>query len=410
VTDELSAVPTSGQVLIYREGETRLRVRVEGNTVWLTQAGIAALYQTTPQNVTMHLRDAYESGELTHAATCKDFLQVRQEGNREVERQLKHYNLDAILSVGYRVRSERGTLFRQWATAQLRELLVKGFVLDDERIKAGRTIGQDYFDELLERIRDIRSSERLFYQKITDIYATSIDYDPNAETSMTFFATVQNKLHWAIHGRTAAEIIRSRADARKPHMGLTTWKNAPAGPVRQTDVVTAKNYLNEKELSELNRVVSMYLDYAEDQAKRHKPMHMTEWVARLDAFLQFNERNILKHAGTISHELAQAHALEQFSQYDAKRLAEEAAEPSSDFDKLVEQTRRTQAKLPPPKPAPPKKRRIGFGPDDDRTGSSSDFVARDRPPTRRACKSTIGNLKSRIHAPARRHRSRKASG
>jgi hypothetical protein len=270
-------------------------------------------------------------------------------------REVDFYNLDMILAVGYRVRSERGTLFRQWATAQLRELLVKGFVLDDARIKAGRTIGQDYFNELLERIRDIRSSERLFYQKITDIYSTSMDYDSSADATKTFFATVQNKLHWAIHGRTAAEVIRSRADARKPHMGLTTWKNAPGGPVRQADVTVAKNYLTAKELSELNRVVSMYLDFAEDQATRHRPMHMADWIARLDAFLQFNERNILKHAGTISHELAGAHALEQFGQYDARRLAEEAARPTSDFDKLVEETRHTQASLPRPKPAHPRR-------------------------------------------------------
>ncbi len=215
---------------------------------------------------------------------------------------MDHYNLDVILAVGYRVRSHRSTQFRQWATAQLRELLVKGFVLDDERIKAGRTIGQDYFDELLNRIRDIRASERLFYQKITDIYATSIDYDANADISKTFFATVQNKLHWAIHGHTAAEIIRERANASQPNMGLTTWKNAPRGTIRRVDVTIAKNYLSESEIAELNRIVSMYLDYAEDRARRHSPMHMADWVSRLDRFLQFNERNILTHAGTISHE------------------------------------------------------------------------------------------------------------
>jgi hypothetical protein len=356
VKDNLPAVPTSGQMLMYREGELSLRVRVEGKTVWLSQRQLADLYQISVPTVNEHLSDIHAERELGPQATIRSFRIVQDEGGREVARSVEHYNLDAILAVGYRVRSEQGTLFRQWATAQLRELLVKGFVLDDERIKAGRTIGQDYFDELLERIRDIRSSERLFYQKITDIYATSIDYDQNAETTKTFFATVQNKLHWAIHGRTAAEIIRSRADARKPHMGLTTWKNAPAGPVRQADVTVAKNYLTDKELAELNRVVSMYLDYAEDQARRLKPMHMADWIARLDAFLRFNERNILKHAGTISHELAEAHALEQFGQYDARRLAEEATRPSSDFDKLVEETRRTQAKLPSPKPKRNKKR------------------------------------------------------
>jgi hypothetical protein len=206
---------------------------------------------------------------------------------------VEHYNLDAILAVGYRVRSGRGTAFRQWATARLSELLVKGFTMDDERIKAGRTLGDDYFEELLERIREIRASERLFYQKITDIYATSIDYDPSAGITETFFATAQDKLHWAIHGHTAAEIIYHRADAGKPHLGLNTWKNAPNGPVRKTDVTIAKDYLTEEEIRELNRIVTMYLDYAEDQARRHKPMHMAHWVKKLDAFLQFNERNIL---------------------------------------------------------------------------------------------------------------------
>ena len=230
-----------GQVLIYRDGALNLRVRLEGRTVWLTQAGMAELFQTTPQNITIHIKGIYDDGELDEAATCKEYLQVRLEGGRRVQRSLVHYSLDVILAVGYRVRSARGTHFRRWATAQLRELLVKGFVLDDERIKAGRTIGQDYFDELLDRIRDIRASERLFYQKITDIYATSIDYDPRAEISETFFATVQNRLHWAIHGHTAAEIIHQRADAAKPNMGLTTWKNAPLGPVRKADVTVAKN-------------------------------------------------------------------------------------------------------------------------------------------------------------------------
>ena len=290
-------------------------------------------------------------------ATCKEYLQVRQEGGRQVQRALKHYNLDMILAVGYRVRSPRGTQFRQWATAQLRELLVKGFVLDDERIKAGRTIGQDYFEELLARIRDIRASERLFYQKITDIYATSIDYDPNAEITQTFFKTVQNKLHWAIHGHTAAEIIHQRADATKPNMGLTTWKNAPHGPIRKADVTIAKNYLTEQEIGELNRIVSMYLDYAEDQAHRKRAMHMTDWIARLDAFLRFNERNILTHAGKVSHELAEEHAHAEFLKYDEHRRALEAQQPTGDFDRLVDETKQVQAKLPPPKPEKPRRRK-----------------------------------------------------
>jgi hypothetical protein len=243
--------------------------------------------------------------------------------------------LDAILAVGYRVRTPRGTQFRQWATAQLRELLVKGFVLDDERIKAGRTLGADYFDELLARIRDIRSSERLFYQKITDIYATSIDYDSDAEITQLFFQTVQNKMHWAAHRHTAAEIVKQRADAAKPNMGLTTWKNAPAGQIRKADVGIAKNYLTQEEIQALNLIVSAYLEFAELQAQNHHPMHMTDWIAKLDNFLRLSDRDILTHAGKISHGLAQEHAQTQFVQYENQRRQLEATETSSDFDKVV---------------------------------------------------------------------------
>ena len=291
-------------MLIYGDGGLRLQVRLDGQTVWLSQAGMAELFQTTKQNISLHIQNIFEEGELSPEATVKQYLTVQTEGSRQVRRAIDHYNLDVIIAVGYRVRSHVGTRFRQWATAQLSELLTKGFVLDDERIKAGRTIGQDYFDELLTRIRDIRASERLFYQKITDIYATSIDYDANAEVSRQFFATVQNKLHWAIHGRTAAEVIRERADAAKPNMGLTTWKNAPRGPIRKTDGEVAKNYLAEDEITDLNRIVSMYLDYAEDQARKKRPMYMREWAQKLDAFLQFNERDVLTHKGTVSHDSA----------------------------------------------------------------------------------------------------------
>jgi hypothetical protein len=233
------------------------------------------------------------------------------------------------------VRSSRGTQFRQWATAQLQELLVKGFVMDDERLKEGKSIGQDYFDELVLRIRDIRASERRFYQKITDIYATSIDYDGRAEITQEFYATVQNKLHWASHGKTAAEVIKSRADARKKNMGLTNWKNSPDGPVRKSDVAIAKNYLKEEELQALNRVVTMYLDYAEDQALSRKQMHMADWVKKLDGFLQFNEKNILTHAGKISHQMALEHAEKEFNKHEANQRLIEATEPTSDFDKFA---------------------------------------------------------------------------
>jgi hypothetical protein len=245
--------------------------------------------------------------------------------------------------VGYRVRSPRGTQFRQWATANLRDLLVKGFVLDDDRLKAGESLGADYFDELLARIRDIRASERRFYQKITDIYATSIDYDAQAEITKTFYATVQNKLHWAIHGHTAAEIVLQRADARQPNMGLSTWKNAPRGPIRKTDVTIAKNYLTQEELNQLNRVVTMYLDYAEFQAQKRQPMHMADWVSKLDAFLQFNEQNILRHAGKVSHDMAQPHAEREFSRYEAERRRLEATQPTSDFDRAVDEVKRLEA-------------------------------------------------------------------
>ncbi len=276
-----------------------------------------------------------------------------------------------ILAVGYRVRSPRGTAFRQWATAQLSELLVKGFVLDDERIKGGRTIGRDYFDELLARIRDIRTSERLFYQKITDIYATSIDYDPSTEMTQRFFRTVQNKMRWAAHGHTAAEIIAQRADAAKPNMGLTTWKNAPAGPIRKADVGIAKNYLARDEIEALNLIVSAYLDFAELQARARRPMHMADWIAKLDDFLRLSERDILTHAGKISHDLAVDHAHEQFAQYDQQRRELEAQQPDSGFDKAVDHVKRLNQQVPKALPShgraskrprpKPKNKRVGDG-------------------------------------------------
>lgn len=335
--------PAPGQVLIYKDAGLNLQVRLDGETVWLTQAQIAELFQTTPQNITLHIAAIYEEGELTSEATCKECLQVQTEGSRQVRRSLKHYNLDMILAVGYRVRSLRGTQFRQWATARLSELLVKGFTLDDERIKAGRTLGKDYFDELLDRIRDIRSSERLFYQKITDIYATSIDYDGNAELTQQFFKTVQNKMHWAAHGHTAAEIVRERANAGQPHMGLTSWKNSPAGPVRKADVTVAKNYLQKEELEALNLIVSAYLDFAELQARGHRPMHMRDWITKLDDFIRLSDREILTHAGRISHALAEEHAHAQFAVYEEQRRQFEATQAVSDFDQTVEQIKNLNA-------------------------------------------------------------------
>jgi hypothetical protein len=334
----------ASRFLLYEtdDGRTRIEVRLEDNTVWLTQRLLAELYQKDVRTVSEHVNNIYAEGELDPGPTIRRFRIVQTEGQRDVTRDVDHYNLDMILAVGYRVRSVRGTQFRRWATATLREYLVKGFVLDDERLKEGRTLGEDYFDELLERIRDIRASERRFYQKITDIYATSMDYDANAQITRDFFATVQNKLHWAIHGHTAAEIIHQRADAAKPHMGLTTWKRAPKGRIRRADVTVAKNYLDERELSALNRIVTMYLDYAELQAQSRRPMHMADWVKRLDAFLEFNEQNILAHAGRISAEMAKERAELEFDRYEQTRRRLEATQPTSDFDRFVEETRRLE--------------------------------------------------------------------
>ncbi|MFB7305314.1 virulence RhuM family protein [Heyndrickxia sporothermodurans] len=309
-------------------GDTKIQVRLEGETVWMTQKAMAELFQTSPQNITLHIKNIYEEGELLEESTCKNYLQVQNEGEREVKRRVKHYNLEMIIAVGYRVRSHRGTQFRQWATERLNEYMVKGFTMDDERLKEMRNIGADYFDELLERIRDIRASERRFYQKITDIYATSIDYDPSTPIAREFFATVQNKLHFAIHGYTASELIMKRADASKPNMGLTSWKG---DKVRKQDVVVAKNYLSQEELSDLNRIVTMYLDYAESQAKKKKPMYMKDWAERLDAFLEFNEHEILTNAGKIKAKVAEQFANEQYEEFHQQRLSEPKKDDFDDF-------------------------------------------------------------------------------
>lgn len=324
-------LPVQSQLLLYRteDGRARVEVRLQDETVWMTQAAIAELYQTTPQNITLHLKAIYQEGELDAQATCKEFLQVRSEGSRRVSRNRKFYNLPAIIAVGYRVRSPRGTQFRQWATERLNEYLVKGFTMDDERLKAVRNIGSDYFDELLERIRDIRSSEKRFYQKIRDIYKLAVDYDPKATETQEFFSIVQNKLHFAIAGKTAAELITERADAAKPNMGLTSWKG---GKVRRGDVTIAKNYLNAAEMEGLNRIVTMYLDYAEDQAKRHRQVFIRDWRKKLDAFLQFNEREILNNSGKVSKAVADQLALEQYDIFHQHRLAEEAREETLSDD------------------------------------------------------------------------------
>ncbi len=305
--------------LLYQteDGSTRIDVKFEEESVWLNQKGLADLYQTTPQNITLHIRNIYTDEELPFESTCKEYLQVQNEGGRDVSRYMSYYNLEMILAIGYRVRSYRGVQFRKWATDKLKEFLVKGFVLDDYRLKEAKAFGRDYFDELLERIRDIRSSEKMFYRKITDIYAMSYDYDPHHPITQEFYATVQNKLHYAAHGKTAAELIKSRVDAHKPNMGLLTWKG---GKVRKSDVDVAKNYLNEQELKDLNRIVTMYLDYAEDQAKRQNPMYMKDWKDKLDAFLKFNDREILDNPGRVSHDVAQKLAYQEYEKFNKHRI------------------------------------------------------------------------------------------
>ena len=323
------------EILLYNtpNGKVKVEIYLQNETVWLTQQKIAELFGVDRSVVTKHLSNIYEDNELIKEATCAKIAQVQSEGNRTVSRQIEYYNLDAIISVGYRVNSSQATAFRIWATERLKEYIIKGFTMDDERLKNPNNIfGKDYFEEQLARIRDIRSSERRFYQKITDIYSQcSADYREDSNITQTFFATVQNKLHWAITGQTAAELIHSRADSAKENMGLLTWKNAPKGKIRKTDIGIAKNYLNQTELNRLNRIVTMYLDYAENQAEKRVVMNMKDWVEKLDAFLQFNEKAILKDAGMVSHEVALALAENEFEKYHIvqDKLFE------SDFDKEV---------------------------------------------------------------------------
>ncbi len=322
----------NSQFLIYQteSGETKIDVRFQNETVWLTQKKMAELFQVKPQNITMHLKNIYAEGELTEKATCKEFLQVQIEGIREVKRKQKFYNLDAIISVGYRIKSHIATKFRQWATQRIREYIVKGFVIDDERLK-NPDLPFDYFEELLKRIQDIRTSEKRFYRKITDIYATSVDYDPTNETSILFFQTVQNKLHWAITKKTAAEIINERADSTKPNMGLTNWRG---DIIRKSDVTIAKNYLNEEELKALNNLVEQYLIFAEGQAMRRIPMYMKDWINKLDAFLNLNDRNILQNAGYISHELAKQNAELEYDKFK-KNQQEILSKADKDFEQSI---------------------------------------------------------------------------
>ena len=320
-------------VFTSQAGEKGIEVRVADETVWLTQKLIAALFDVDVRTVSEHLQNIFATKELTQDATFRNFRIVQTEGSREVARNVGFYNLDAIIAIGFRVNSVRATQFRQWAIGVLRDFAVRGYVLDKERLKNGAIFEQSYFDNLVAEIREIRASERRFYQKITDIYATAMDYSAEAETTQTFFATVQNKLHFAIHGQTAAELIVGRADSTKEKMGLTSWRNAPKGKILKPDVIVAKNYLSEEEIRALDRFVSMYLDYAEDQAERGFPMTMADWAKKLDAFLQFNQRDLLEHPGKVSAEIAKAFAESEFEKYRIvqDRLFE------SDFDRMLKQ-------------------------------------------------------------------------
>ncbi|HEY1173703.1 MAG TPA: virulence RhuM family protein [Verrucomicrobiae bacterium] len=299
----------------YQTGGDGVEVRVQEGTIWLSQKGMGLLFETTPENVLIHLKKIYAEGELPEAATAKEFLAVQIEGKRRVERHILHYNLDAIIAVGYRVNSKRATAFRQWATGVLRDYTLRGYVMDRKRMENGAFLGEDYFERLLEEIREIRLSERRFYQKIADVYATAMDYDRDAPITQAFFAKVQNKMHYAVHGHTAAELIVKRADHTKERMGLTSWAKAPGGKILKSDVVVAKNYLTETELEDLGRIVNAYLDLAESRAKRRVPMTMDAWAKRLDIFLSADERQVLQDAGRISAEIAKDHEESEFEKY-----------------------------------------------------------------------------------------------
>ncbi len=325
----------SSQLLIYQseDGITRLEVQLQEETVWLSQKHMAELFQTSKQNIGQHLKNIFTEDELDENSVVKKFFTTAADGKKY---QTNFYNLDAIISVGYRIKSHVATRFRQWATHHIREFIVKGFILDDERLK-NPDQPFDYFDELLRRIQDIRTSEKRFYRKITDIYATSIDYDPTMDVSITFFKTVQNKMHWAITGQTAAEIIHHRADHSKANMGLTSWRGSK---VRKQDIITAKNYLNQRELEALNNLVEQYLVFAEGQAMRRVTMHMTDWIIKLDGFLNLNDRNVLDHAGKISHQMAKELAEKEYDRFHNKQLQLEASQAEEEdleyLTKMVE--------------------------------------------------------------------------
>lgn len=324
---------STAEFLIFtgQSGEQSIEARYEDGSIWLSQKLIAELFDVTKPTISEHLKNIYADGELGREATVRKFRTVQQEGQREVSRSVEHYNLDAIISVGYRVNSIRATQFRQWATQVLKQFAVRGYVIDKQRMENGSFLGEDYFEHLLAEIREIRLSERRFYQKITDIYATSVDYNSAAPTTKEFFAKVQNKLHFAIHGHTAAELIQARADSNKPHMGLTSWANAPDGKIVKTDVAVAKNYLTQQELESLGRITNAYLDLAEERARRNIPMTMEDWAKRLNMFLEFDDREVLQNSGKVTAKLAKAFAQSEFEKF--RILQDRLFE--SDFDRIL---------------------------------------------------------------------------
>lgn len=326
---------STAEFLIFtgQSGEQSIEVRYEDQIIWLSQKLIAQLFAVDVRTINEHLKNIYDQDELDREATIRKFKIVQIEGNRNVSRDVDFYNLDAVISVGYRVNTVRATQFRQWATEVLRRFAIRGYVLDRKRMENGSFLGEDYFERLLEEIREIRLSERRFYQKITDIYATSVDYNKDAPTTKAFFAKVQNKLHFAIHGHTAAELILKRADSTKNHMGLTSWEKSPDGKIIKSDVSIAKNYLSKKELDSLGRIVNAYLDLAEDRARRQIPMTMEDWAKRLDKFLEFDEREILQDSGKVSAKIAKAHAESEFEKY--RVIQDQLFE--SDFDQVVKE-------------------------------------------------------------------------
>ncbi|WP_415396002.1 virulence RhuM family protein [Sulfurimonas sp. CS5] len=312
-------------------GQDTIEVKVSDETVWLTQKLIAKLFDVNVATINEHLKNIFKTNELEESSTIRKFLIVQKEGKREVSRNIDHYNLEVIISLGYRINSNKGIEFRRWATSVLKTFTTRGYVLDNERLKNGSYLNPQYYKDLILEIRDIRESERNFYQQITDIYATALDYDFKAPTTQEFFAIVQNKLHWAIHGHTASELIVQRVNHQKEHMGLTNWKKAPNGKILKSDVTVAKNYLAQNEIKSLDRIVTMYLDYAEDQAERNIPMTMKDWSQKLNAFLQFNERDILENAGKVTALIAKEFAISEFEKY--KVIQDKSYK--SDFDRLL---------------------------------------------------------------------------